>query len=164
MSESVKPTELHTANHRGTILTTLILAVAMAGLCHSIFGVEHHRYLMKRLVNPTTAREDSYTRGIDKFYRDLAGNGNVFLRFENLSEERDGMEIYRHFNRGNYALWPQRVYVTDPGTMLRDAGDILIHNRTPAFARNGIDTVVTFRYVDGRVHVDVRPYDNETMP
>jgi len=99
---------------------------------------------------------------IDGLFRDQMPTGNVWAEFEGLDPERDEDDLFMAgvYFRGNYAIYPRRVYASHPSTVVNESKAMVSSGGTPALQfleELGVHWVVKFsRDEQGKLSIETR--------
>jgi hypothetical protein len=132
-------------------LLTGLIALALAGAIWThARDREHNGPVVRRLTTGSMhiRRAGIIDRMDAVLHKDVPQHGNIFLRFEDMNAERNGMLLYELFMRASYTFYPRHVYIGPEDAPYTDAETMLSWNQLPSTAwldEHGVEVVLTFR-------------------
>lgn len=106
-----------------------LLTVAVVWLCVANFrsGAWSRNIILAALQTPAQMTEAN--EELDDLFKHQLLSGNIWVQFEGFRPEKAADEIFmtRTYYRGNYAIYPRRIYVSLPSTVVNN-GKAMVHN------------------------------------
>lgn len=138
----------------GSIL--LVVAVLWLVVANSQPGASAREILLATIQRSGQA-PPSFVQ-IDDLFENQLPTGNIWLQFEGFKPQDEGMMTAVYY-RGNYIIYPRRIYVADPATVINNGQPIILAHESfsDLLAANlEIEWKVTFfRNTQGRIDVKV---------
>jgi len=144
------------------ILTGLLFILLVYGSWFTFQEVEFNRNMLKKALGKKVNNFDSeFISAVDKFYLTNFPDGNIFIYFDGLKAEDDGIFLFVQYMRASYLLHPRRVFVSPSDAVLKTSEDILKFNTLPShdwLVANNVKYVLTYKYQNS-----IRSYDINTI-
>jgi len=132
-----------------TAVPSLLLATAVLCICVVNFHPKARSYRIGLFLLQGTELGWAPYEQLDNLFKNQMPSGNIWVQFEGFRpelEEHEGFMAKVYF-RGNYVIYPRRIYVSDPSTVVND-GKAMVqkHSRlTPTLSEKlGIHWIAVF--------------------
>ena len=140
------------------IAPTLVITAGVIGSFIADFGPQGWGRGIALMAFSGSQRMPRIYQQIDDFFLHQMPSGNIWVRFEGYDPKSDADKIFmeRIYYRGNYAVYPRRLYVSGPATVVNNGEAMVPTNDVPdklLAERLGIEWFATFsRGIHGEVY------------
>jgi hypothetical protein len=107
-----------------------LLTVAVVWLCVANFRSEAWSRNIGLAAFQRPAQMTEAHQELDDLFGRKMQSGNIWVRFEGFRPEKAADEIFmtRVYYRGNYSIYPRRIYVSHPSTVINNGKAMVQHD------------------------------------